>query len=72
MGGGGEVPIKRSYPPQSLISRMVGLRVEGRTFQFLCKVVWMAFAWVKASKEKACMAQPGIHRSLGFQHMDTK
>lgn len=26
----------------------------------------MAFAWVKASKEKARMAQPGIHRSLGF------
>lgn len=30
-------------------------------------LVWMALAWVKASKEKA---QPGIHRSLGFQHMN--
>lgn len=28
----GEAAIKRSYPPQSLISRMVVLRVEGSTF----------------------------------------
>lgn len=61
----GEAAIRRSYPLQSLISWTAVPGVEGHTFWFLCMVVWIAFAWVKASKEKACVAQPGTHRSLG-------
>lgn len=63
----GEAAVKGSFPQQSLVSRMMALRVEESTCWFLCMLVWMALAWAKASKEKA---QPGIHKSLRFQHMD--
>lgn len=61
-----EAAIKRSYAPQNQISRVVVVRVEESTSQLLCVLVWVAFAWVKASKQKADMAPARICRSLDF------